>query len=83
MLRTSRREQYVVQPFWMSAKGLRRGEGKRLSKDATQADAMASGARMAETATGVLVIGLEVAEDVDYCGEPRVIASYGEVPRDI
>ena len=63
MVRTSRRETFVVQPFWMSAKGLRAGEGKRLRKEATEADAVIAGERLAEAATGVIASYGDVPSD--------------------
>lgn len=76
MARTSRHEAYVVQPFHMGAKGLVQGRGERAT---SRPAALRRGEELAADCAGVAVLAMEVAEDVDFCGEPRVLALHGVV----
>ena len=77
MARTSTTTAYVLQPFWRQGRGFRKGGAQRL---ASEVQALRSGEELARSCSGVVVMVIEVAEDVDYCGEPRLLASFGEVP---
>lgn len=74
---TTRQTAYVVQTFFPQGRGFRRGEAKRLD---SQPQALRLGGEWAAAAPGVVVLEFECDESVDYCGEPKVIARYGEVP---
>lgn len=76
-LRTSRTEAFVVQPYtrrgrmWEARPALRLDSGPQ---------ALRRGAEISAAHAGVVVYALEVAADVDFCGEPRVLATFGDVP---
>lgn len=74
---TSRTEVYVVQGFRARGRAWEAIDPARLGgRDA----ALNLAGRLSEQCLGVAVHAVEVAEDVDYCGEPRLIASFGYVP---
>ena len=75
--KTTRRTTYIVQGFWREGRGFRSGQARRID---SEPQARRYGAELAQQAPGVTVVAVEVDETVDYCGEPLVLVSYGEVP---
>lgn len=77
-MKTTRKMAYLVQPYRLERGGYSYAQPLRLE---SQAQAL----RKAEDTVGPVFVGadvleMEVAPECDYCGEPRLIASYGEVP---
>lgn len=77
MERSSRTHAYVVQPYISRGRAWEAGSPIRLSSE-PQALRLAEG--LSPQCLGVAVFALEVAEDVDFCGDPRLITSFGRVP---
>lgn len=76
-MKSTRRTAYIVQAFWPLKGGVMKGQPHRLE---SKPQALRYGAELATQAPGVIVFAMEVDETVDYCGEPRLLATYGEVP---
>lgn len=76
---TSRTEVYVVQAFRERGRAWEADEPTRVG---ARAAALDLAQKLCPQRLGVTVHALEVAEDVDYCGELRLIARFGYVPED-
>ncbi|MHB8285952.1 MAG: hypothetical protein ACYDD1_14920 [Caulobacteraceae bacterium] len=77
MAKSSTKITYIVQPYWRSGKGLQPGTGKRHENEEK---ALQDGRMMESRNAGVVVMAVEYDADCDFFGEPRLIATYGEVP---
>lgn len=66
---------FVVQPFWRSPDGLAACTPVVCPSE-TEARSRAYG--MVPVYAGASVLVIEGAPEIDYCGEPEVVASYGE-----
>jgi hypothetical protein len=71
------KKHFIVQPYWRSPKGLAPGQAVRYPTEeaarmhATQSLAIYEGAH---------VLSIEVEEQLDFCDEPKILATVGEVP---
>lgn len=69
---------YIVQPFVRDAKSrLCPGHPTRHT-DETHARRTA--AALSRAAQGVALLAMEVSEELDFCGEPRLVSVWGEIP---
>ena len=78
MAKSSRKETYVVQPFAWRGRNLQARDAIRVD---SEVKALRKGEELRTRYAGVSIMAVEVAEDVDWCGEPRLVASFGDVPR--
>lgn len=79
MKRTSRTTVFVVQSY--VARG-RVWEAPAPTRIDNRSRALQFAAGIGPQCLGVEVFSVEVAEDVDYCGDPMLIATIGVVPVD-
>lgn len=74
---SSRTIAYVIQPYAAAVKGLAKTAPQRCDD---RRAAIRAAERCAEVCAGVTVSEMEVDRTVDFCGEPRLIATFGQVP---
>ena len=68
---------YCVQPFVQKGKKLVQGDLRQFK---TEADARRVGENMAGRAVGVIVYEIEGDPEFEDWGEPKMLATHGEVP---
>lgn len=68
---------FVVQPYWRSPKGLAAGKG---SRHKTEGEARQYADRLIPVFECAHVLSMEVCEQMNFCGEAELVASFGEVP---
>lgn len=68
---------YCAQPFWRRERGLEPG---LVHQFMTEERARTGGEILAGSAAGVAVFSLTGEPDVDYWGEPVMIATFGDTP---
>lgn len=73
----ARQTHFCVQPFDYKGKRLTNGQMRTFTKEA---DALRVGENAAPRHAGLLVYRIEGDAEFDDWGEPKVLASYGEVP---
>lgn len=76
-LRTTRETRYAVRPYWRTGGVIRAGQ---VRPAANRAGALRDALLLSEVGVGAEALTFEADTLADWCGEPRVIASYGEVP---
>lgn len=77
MSRTKRRTVYIVQPYWRQGRGFRLGKAMRFESESR---ARQQGAELHSQGHGVRVLAVEGEPVMDLWSEPRLLATYGEVP---
>ena len=68
---------YCVQSFWRDRRKLAAG---RLRQFKNEADARMAGESASRRDAGVIVFAITGNPEADYWDEPRLLASYGDVP---
>lgn len=78
MRATTMRTAYVIQPYRREERELTYGQPLRIE---SEPQAVRRAAEMAKHCAGVDVLEMQYDPIVDYCGDARVIASFGDVPQ--